>query len=687
MKCLFFLNCFILLFLFSCRKTTNNNNTPQGIFTLKANVLTQDVSINDTAKYNVNITSNYKSPASYVYTIPNKDTIYDYVKNKVYYGPANDTLAINTLNNNLTFNFGLIAKTINPNRIVNINIENYNNRVNESTEVSFNIDIPFVKINAIISTTTFSIIDTGNFTISIKKNYLSPASYVYIINKGDTIYDYLKNKEYDGPTTDTLTMNTLTDSVGFNFGFITKVPSASRTVNAIVMDYKNNITSNTQALNFNIINPAITINLKNNNTSVITTLDTAKFSVSLSKNYLSPVAWLYQIESGDTIYDYLKNKEYDGPTIDTLSTTNASISNYPLGLISNIVNSNRNVIIKIKDYNNQITNSTDIQFSIISPTIALAVGTNGVILKTVNGGDTWRIVNSPSTNTLNSISFFSTNGVIAGNDATLLYTKDNGNTWVQNNTLPTSTSTGNLLSATYYSNSTAFVVGRVGTFPDMSYKPILIKTTDTANTWTNTSSSPLLLVQSAPGTITSISSSLIVIGSERIQLYTTDQFNTLNQQFINVGGIPYTGRYNITSVSLFTPTSGIAVGYSTIFGETQTSAIIRVNIGIRTNWAFISSIPSTQAFNGVAVASANNVATVGNGGVIAYSTDGGSTWAAANSGTTLNLSSIAFSSATNGIAVGANGTILQTTDGGQSWISVQSPTTENLNSVTFLSNK
>lgn len=55
------------------------------------------------------------------------------------------------------------------------------------------------------------------------------------------------------------------------------------------------------------------------------------------------------------------------------------------------------------------------------------------------------------------------------------------------------------------------------------------------------------------------------------------------------------------------------------------------------------------------------------GSVVWHSSDGGKTWQRQQTGQSLPLSDIAFSSDTTGCAIGALGTILQTTDGGKTW--------------------
>ncbi len=59
---------------------------------------------------------------------------------------------------------------------------------------------------------------------------------------------------------------------------------------------------------------------------------------------------------------------------------------------------------------------------------------------------------------------------------------------------------------------------------------------------------------------------------------------------------------------------------------------------------------------------------VGSRGAIYRSADGGQSWTAQTSGTTMDIRSVSFYDANNGVAVGMNGLVLRTTDGGTTWL-------------------
>jgi photosystem II stability/assembly factor-like uncharacterized protein len=80
-------------------------------------------------------------------------------------------------------------------------------------------------------------------------------------------------------------------------------------------------------------------------------------------------------------------------------------------------------------------------------------------------------------------------------------------------------------------------------------------------------------------------------------------------------------------------------------------------------WNLEYKVQQNYSFNAVHFPSASVGYTVGSGGVIFKTSDGGSTWAQQTSPTTSTLYDVFFRDATNGFAVGVAGTIIYTTDG------------------------
>ena len=59
--------------------------------------------------------------------------------------------------------------------------------------------------------------------------------------------------------------------------------------------------------------------------------------------------------------------------------------------------------------------------------------------------------------------------------------------------------------------------------------------------------------------------------------------------------------------------------------------------------------------------------TVGSGGIILKTVDGGKRWKKVASGTSLLLTNVLFLDAKRGWVIGSNGTVRTSTDGGESW--------------------
>lgn len=107
-----------------------------------------------------------------------------------------------------------------------------------------------------------------------------------------------------------------------------------------------------------------------------------------------------------------------------------------------------------------------------SSSVCYAVGTNGKIVATTNGGSTWTGQTSGVTQTLNGIACSSTTTcIIVGNAGTVLGTTNGGSTW----TAQTSGTTQALDSVACASASVCYAVGESGT---------ILVTTNGGSTWT-----------------------------------------------------------------------------------------------------------------------------------------------------------------------------------------------------------
>ena len=112
----------------------------------------------------------------------------------------------------------------------------------------------------------------------------------------------------------------------------------------------------------------------------------------------------------------------------------------------------------------------------IDEKVGFIVGTENAILKTTDGGETWigkseRVRVGETRNNLENIHFVShTTGWIIGSFGTLLHTKDSGETWEERNT----GFDNNLFGIHFHDETTGWICGQEG---------LILHTTDSGKTW------------------------------------------------------------------------------------------------------------------------------------------------------------------------------------------------------------
>jgi photosystem II stability/assembly factor-like uncharacterized protein len=251
-----------------------------------------------------------------------------------------------------------------------------------------------------------------------------------------------------------------------------------------------------------------------------------------------------------------------------------------------------------------------------------AVGDNGTILATTDGGAHWTAQVSGTTNELKGVGFpDATHGWAVGDSDTIRATTDGGAHW----TAQVSPFTNTLLNAVAFPNDThGWAVDNYGT---------ILATTDGGAHWTTQSSVDLFHLNSV--TFTDANHGWAVGGSGGV-LVTTD------------GGAHWTIQKSGTTEDLYSvaflpdASHGWAVG--------PAGAILATTDG-GAHWTAQSS-GTTDYLTSVAFTNASDGWAVGYAGAILATTDGGAHWSAQASGTTNYLFSVAFTDATHGWAVG-----------------------------------
>ena len=290
-----------------------------------------------------------------------------------------------------------------------------------------------------------------------------------------------------------------------------------------------------------------------------------------------------------------------------------------------------------------------------------AVGDSGIILKTINAGETWSALSSGTNYDLNSIHFPAPNiGYAVGDgyngsvhEGIILKTIDGGTTWTA-----TFIAIGNEVfisdvfspdTITGYTSCSRHII-------DMTYNPFIEKTMDGGTTWT-------YLDFVGP---------YIFVGSIFFTDINTGYAVGTAGHNAGVGLIAKTSDGGATWTGLSHPSSwGLTSVY---FTDNNTGFIvsgkgdIQKTIDAGTNWIALSS-GTTSALASVFFPDANTGYAVGHNdtnsvGTIVKTINGGTTWMELSSGTTYHLYAVHFTNTETGYVVGENGTILKTTNGG-----------------------
>jgi photosystem II stability/assembly factor-like uncharacterized protein len=288
----------------------------------------------------------------------------------------------------------------------------------------------------------------------------------------------------------------------------------------------------------------------------------------------------------------------------------------------------------------QTTNKSERLYkTIFSDSInGFAIGENGIILKTTNGGNDWLTTISNTTNLLRSVFFpeIST-GYTIGDNGTILKTSTSGLTW----SILNSNTTNRIFSVYFTATNIGYVVGENG---------LILKTVDGGTNWNVQNINTLTSLYRVIFTDTNTGYCI-----NRNQIYKTNNAGVtwnLNYQLDNQYFI-----YGISDIFFADPNNGYVIGASP---ETANSILLKTTNG-GNNW-IVNWVPgilgSSIFFNNANI-----------GYAIAYKSifktiDGGTTWNLQFEEITNPLNDVFFTNLNNGWVVGENGTILHTDNGG-----------------------
>lgn len=274
--------------------------------------------------------------------------------------------------------------------------------------------------------------------------------------------------------------------------------------------------------------------------------------------------------------------------------------------------------------------------------IWIAVGDNGTILRSSDGGKLWSSVSSPIVDHLRGVSIRGTLGLAVGLSGQVLRSTDAGVSWTAE-ARPTSK---NLYSVSV-GDSVAVITGEEGT---------ILVSTDAGVSWsprTAGTASVLFGVSVSGRTAVGVGGQGAIVNSDNggagwgLQILgPSQQLFFYCTSFVNATTGWAAGAYQAT---------GSIILKTTLYGFVWT----------------VESAPTTNALFGISFTSTDSGTAVGAGGTVVRTTDGGGTWLSGESNTQQSLNAVSFVDGTRGVAVGDSGTILRSAAGGATGVAVQ----------------
>jgi photosystem II stability/assembly factor-like uncharacterized protein len=329
-----------------------------------------------------------------------------------------------------------------------------------------------------------------------------------------------------------------------------------------------------------------------------------------------------------------------------------------IGAISNQIFETLDGGMTLQSKTKSVTNATLWGVDFIDAMTGWAVGVDGTILHTIDGGKTWVHQASPSVSWLKKVIFIDKNtGWIVGYGGTILHTKDGGQIWQKQN----SGTNYALVEASFVSKQKGWVVGwSLDTDP---VSGIVLHTNDGGATWQNQTPAGIgrlygvAFIDSLRGWIAVGGGSLEDVGGK---LYRTLDGGRTWEIQLDKPGDAFSRIVFVDSLHGWVASP---------------NGILRTIDGGRT-WETKARAMSVGLFNIQFVDRLHGWA-VGSGGIITHTRDGGETWVAQQSKTSLTLWDIDFVNENIGWTVGYFGIILHTTTGGLTSV-VQRPTPSSL---------
>lgn len=261
-----------------------------------------------------------------------------------------------------------------------------------------------------------------------------------------------------------------------------------------------------------------------------------------------------------------------------------------------------------------------------------------------------------------------TTGWIVGSDGTMLTTSDGGDTWKATPKFTTDT----FLKIRFTDQNTGWLLCERNVYArGQNATSYLRKTTDGGRTWER--------IEFADGGRERVTAIMFTRDGRGTAFGEGGFFYDLDQDGRTWKKSRSAIRYLLLGGSFSDGPSGAIAGAGGTLLFTQDSGRTWDNATL--------SGSSAPRFNSVFLVSQRTGWAVGSAGAVYTTTGGGRTWRPQASGTTADLTDVYFSGLRNGWAVGAGGTIIRTVNGGQNWSTVTSNVTHRLERITFNGNR
>jgi photosystem II stability/assembly factor-like uncharacterized protein len=303
----------------------------------------------------------------------------------------------------------------------------------------------------------------------------------------------------------------------------------------------------------------------------------------------------------------------------------------------------------------------------VNAKIGYAVGEFSTIVKTIDGGITWKEQFAPGSGRLESVHFIDElNGWAVGQYGTVLRTTDGGTNWRDFRREIGVNNTDDFSNVQFIDSKVGFIVNIL----DKIYK-----TVDGGKTWTSSSTTNgnfelifrTFFVDANIGFLTDFSG---------IIKKTVDGGKTWKEVYnISIKDpLSYYSYRLLTSIFFMDKNTGWAVGYD--------GAMVTTNDGGNT-WISKKGVNDGLYFHSILFTDTNNGVAMTYGPDFLQTTDGGKTWVLKKGNINSNTQATTFLDSKNGWSVGTEGIILKTTNGGTTWEKARG-NSENYTDVAFV---